>query len=202
MSINRVNISGNLTRDPELRGTKAGSQVLTFGVAVNDRVRNPENPNEWVDRPNFVDCVVFGNRATALQRFLSKGTKVAIEGRLHYSKWQAQDGSNRSKLEVYVDEVEFFTPRQQGQQGGYQPQPQPQQGYQQGGYQNQGYQARPSGYGQQPQQQTYGQGGYVAAAPQQAPAPQQPQQAAPAPAAPSPQQQPPSTEVFDEDIPF
>ena len=106
MSINRVNISGNLTRDPELRATGSGMQILRFGVAVNDRARNQQT-GEWEDRPNFVDCVVFGNRADALSRLLSKGSKVAIEGKLRYSSWETQDGQRRSKLEVVVDEVEF-----------------------------------------------------------------------------------------------
>ena len=127
MSINRVNISGNLTRDPEMRATQTGTQILTFGVAVNDRRRNPQT-GEWEDYPNFIDCVVFGNRAEALSRFLSKGAKVAIEGKLRWSQWE-RDGQKRSKIEVIVDEVEFLSSRQgQSGQGGYQPQqaPQPQ----------------------------------------------------------------------------
>ena len=112
MSINRVNISGNLTRDPELRVTGSGTQILSFGVAVNDRRRNPQT-NEWEDVPNFVDCVVFGARAEPLSRFLSKGSKVALEGRLRYSSWETKDGQRRSKLEVVVDEVEFLSSRNQ-----------------------------------------------------------------------------------------
>lgn len=81
MSINRVNISGNLTRDPELRVTTNGTQVLSFGVAVNDRRRNPQT-GEWEDYPNFVDCTMFGTRAEAVKRYLSKGSKIAIEGKL------------------------------------------------------------------------------------------------------------------------
>ncbi len=111
MSINRVNISGNLTRDPELRSTPGGTQVLTFGVAVNDRRRNQQS-GEWEDVPNFIDCVVFGARAQALSRFLSKGAKVAIEGKLRYSSWE-RDGQKRSKIEVVVDEVEFLSSRNQ-----------------------------------------------------------------------------------------
>ena len=110
MSINRVNITGNLTRSPELKSTAGGTQVLRFGVAVNDRVKNQQT-GEWEDRPNFVDCVVFGNRADALSRLLSKGSKVAIEGKLRYSSWETQDGQRRSKLEVVVDEVEFMSRR-------------------------------------------------------------------------------------------
>ena len=111
MSINRVNISGNLTRDPEMRGTTGGTSVLSFGVAVNDRRRNQQT-GEWEDYPNFVDCVMFGTRAEAISRYLSKGTKVAIEGKLRYSSWE-RDGQRRSKLEVIVDEIEFISRGQQ-----------------------------------------------------------------------------------------
>ena len=113
MSINRVNISGNLTRDPELKTTTGGTSVLTFGVAVNDRRKNPQT-GEWEDVPNYVDCVVFGSRAEPLSRFLSKGSKVAIDGKLRWSSWE-RDGERRSKLEVITDEVEFLSPRGDGQ---------------------------------------------------------------------------------------
>lgn len=114
MSINRVNISGNLTHDPELRATAGGTQILAFGVAVNDRRKNQQT-GEWEDVPNFVDCIVFGQRAEAVSRFLSKGAKVAIEGKLRYSAWENNEGQRRSKLEVIVDEIEFMS-RPQGQQ--------------------------------------------------------------------------------------
>ena len=122
MSINRVNITGNLTRDPELRATAGGTQVLSFGVAVNDRRRNAQT-GEWEDYPNFVDCTMFGTRAEAVSRFLAKGNKVAIEGKLRYSSWE-RDGQRRSKLEVIVDEIEFMSSR--GGQGGYDQLPRPQ----------------------------------------------------------------------------
>ena len=112
MSINRVNISGNLTRDPETRRTNGGMAVLSFGVAVNDRAKNPQT-GEWEDRPNFVDCVMFGTRAEAVSRYLSKGSKVAIGGKLRYSSWE-KDGQRRSKLEVIVDEIEFMSRREDG----------------------------------------------------------------------------------------
>ena len=119
-----MNITGNLTRDPELRATQGGTQVLHLGVAVNDRRRNPQTGN-WEDYPNFIDCVMFGTRAEAIQRYLSKGTKVAIEGRLRYSSWE-RDGQKRSKIEVVIDEIEFMSSRQGGNSGGY--------GQQQGGH--------------------------------------------------------------------
>ena len=109
MRINRVNTTGNLTRDPELRATQSGSQVLSFGVAVNDRRRNPQT-GEWEDYPNYVDCTMFGTRAEAVGRYISKGSKVAIEGKLRYSSWE-RDGQRRSKLEVIVDDIEFMNAR-------------------------------------------------------------------------------------------
>lgn len=107
MSINRCILSGNLTRDPELRSTAGGTSILSFGIAVNDRRKNSQT-GEWEDYPNFVDCTMFGARAEAVGRFLAKGSKVAIEGKLRYSSWE-KDGQRRSKLEVVVDEIEFIS---------------------------------------------------------------------------------------------
>lgn len=114
MSINRVCVTGNLTRDPELRATQSGSQVLSFGIAVNDRRKN-QNTGEWEDYPNFVDCTMFGTRAEKLANYIAKGSKVAIEGKLRFSSWE-RDGERRSKLEVIVDEIEFMSRR--GEQDG------------------------------------------------------------------------------------
>ena len=114
MSINKVVISGCLTRDPELRSTQGGMAILGFGVAVNDRRKNQQT-GEWEDCPNFIDCTMFGSRAQSVSRFLSKGSKVAIEGKLRWSQWE-RDGQKRSKIEVIVDEIELMS-RQQGQLG-------------------------------------------------------------------------------------
>lgn len=112
MSINKVVISGNLTRDPELRQTANGFPVLGFGVAVNDRRKNQQT-GEWEDYPNFIDCTMFGARAESISRFLSKGSKVAIEGKLRWSQWE-RDGQKRSKIEVIVDEIELMSARDGG----------------------------------------------------------------------------------------
>ena len=109
MSINRVIISGNLTRDSELRSTASGLPVLGFGVAVNDRRKNQQT-GEWEDYPNFIDCTMFGARAESLSRYLSKGTKVSVEGKLRWRQWE-REGQKRSKLEVIVDELEFMSSR-------------------------------------------------------------------------------------------
>lgn len=114
MSINRVFVTGNLTSDAELRDTQGGTSYLRMGVAVNDRRKNPQT-GEWEDVPNFVDCVMFGTRAEAIARYLTKGTKVAVDGSLRYSSWE-RDGQRRSKLEVAVRDVEFMSRQQQAQQ--------------------------------------------------------------------------------------
>lgn len=101
MAINVVCVSGNLTRDPEKRGKK-DNPVLSFGIAVNDRVKKGD---EWEDRPNFFDCTVFGNRAKSLSKILKKGMPVTIKGKLHYSSWENDEGEKRSKVDITVEEL-------------------------------------------------------------------------------------------------
>ena len=101
--VNHVVLTGRLTREPELRETAGGTAVLAFGLASNDRVRDQQT-GEYEDRPNFVDCTLFGKRASALSAFLVKGMQVTVEGRLRYSSWE-KDGQKRSKLDVVVDEL-------------------------------------------------------------------------------------------------
>ena len=107
MAVNSVSITGNLTRDPELKATAGGTGVLSMGVAVNERRKDPAT-GEWGDYPTYVDCVVFGNRAEALARILAKGAKVAVHGRLRQDRWQDQDGRSRSRIEVVADEVDLM----------------------------------------------------------------------------------------------
>lgn len=117
MSINKVIVSGNLTRDPELR--QAGTTpVLQFGIAVNDRKKNNQT-GEWEDVPNFFDVVVWGARGESLSRFLTKGTKVIISGRLRWSSWQTNEGDKRSKVEIVAEDVEFMSRNDGGQGGGH-----------------------------------------------------------------------------------
>ena len=100
-----VAISGNLTRDAELRATRSGSRVLSFSVAVNESRRDPQT-GEWKEQPNYVDCTVWGKRAEGLAPHLRKGTKVMVSGRLRWHSWD-QDGERRSKLDVVVDGLDF-----------------------------------------------------------------------------------------------
>lgn len=106
MTINKAIITGNLTRDAELRSTGGGLSVANFAVAVNERVKNNAT-GEWEDRANYIDCTMFGRRAEALAQYMTKGTKVTIEGKLRWSQWE-KNGEKRSKVEVVVDEVELM----------------------------------------------------------------------------------------------
>ena len=113
-SINVVAISGNLTRDAELKENRSGaSSILNFSVAVNDRRKNNET-GEWEDYANYVDCTIFGNRAEKLAQYMTKGTRVALTGKLRFSSWE-KDGQRRSKLTVIANDIEFLS---RGGEGG------------------------------------------------------------------------------------
>lgn len=106
MSINVLIISGNLTRDPVYKVTQGGHELLEFAVAVNDRVRG--NDGKWHDRPNYVDCALWGKRAQALSKYMHKGDKVMVRGSVRYDSWEdAKTGSRRSKLTCTVGDVEL-----------------------------------------------------------------------------------------------
>lgn len=111
--LNTVSIGGNLCRDAELRATASGMAVLTFSVAVNESRKNQQT-GEYEDYPNYVDCTMFGRRAESVSRYLTKGTYVALTGRLHQNRWQNKDGQNRSKLEVTADNIHFESRRLDG----------------------------------------------------------------------------------------
>lgn len=103
--LNTVTLGGNLCRDAELRMAASGTAVLSFSVAVNESVK--DRNGEWSDYPNYIDCTMFGRRAESVAPYLTKGAYVAVVGRLHQNRWKAQDGKNRSKVEVFVDNVHF-----------------------------------------------------------------------------------------------
>lgn len=112
--MNIVVISGNLTRDPNIKVTPSGAKVMDFSVAVNERRKNQQT-GEWESVPHYVDCVIFGKRAESLGNILKKGMKVVVEGRLNYSSWE-RDGQRRSKLEVLANNIELPPRSQQPQQ--------------------------------------------------------------------------------------
>jgi single-strand DNA-binding protein len=116
-NINRVVITGNLTRDPELRSTPGGTSVCSLRVAVNSRRKEAD---QWVDKPNYFDVTVWGAQGENCAQYLSKGRPVAVDGRLNWREWEAQDGSKRQSVDIIADSVQFLGSRDGVQQNGAQ----------------------------------------------------------------------------------
>jgi len=108
-SINRVVLVGNLTRDPELRHTPSGTAVCSLRLAVN--TRRKDESGQWTDKPNYFDITVWGQQGENCAQYLSKGRPVAIDGRLEWREWEAQDGAKRQAVEVVAESVQFLGSR-------------------------------------------------------------------------------------------
>lgn len=107
--MNKITISGNLTRDPELRYTQNGVAVCNFNVAVNRRNRGQQEGQQ--QETDFFRVTVWRQMGEACGKFLAKGRKVLVIGPVSASTYQANDGSTRVQLEVTADEVEFLSSR-------------------------------------------------------------------------------------------
>jgi single-strand DNA-binding protein len=115
-NVNVVVITGNLTRDPELRHTGGGTAVCELRVAVNSRRK--DQSGQWVDKPNYFDVVVFGGQGENCANYLSKGRPVAVEGRLDWREWEAKDGGKRQAVQVIANTVQFLGSRDGSGGGG------------------------------------------------------------------------------------
>jgi single-strand DNA-binding protein len=115
-NVNVVVITGNLTRDPELRSTPGGTSVCKLRVAVNSRRKDSDG--NWVDKPNYFDVTVWGAQGENCANYLSKGRPVAVEGRLDWREWEAQDGSKRQAVEIIANSVQFLGSRSDNAGGG------------------------------------------------------------------------------------
>ncbi len=102
-SLNRVQLIGNLTRDPELRYTPNGTAVCSFGIATN-RSWTTES-GEKKDEAEFHNIVSWNKLAELCSQFLSKGSKVFVEGRLATRTWQAQDGAQKNRTEIVISDM-------------------------------------------------------------------------------------------------
>ena len=110
--INHIVITGNLVRDPELRATTSGTQILNFRLASNHAVKSRQT-GEWESVADYVSCVVLGARAEPLSRILSKGRKVCVSGQLRYREWESE-GQRHSMHEIRVDEVVLMSAPRDG----------------------------------------------------------------------------------------
>ena len=115
-NINRVVLTGNLTRDPELRNLPSGTAVCSLRLAVNTRRKG--SSGDWEDKPNYFDVTVWGAQGENCARFLAKGRPVALDGRLEWREWQDKEGNNRQSVEIVADSVQFLGGRDDAPTGG------------------------------------------------------------------------------------
>jgi single-strand DNA-binding protein len=111
-NINRVVLTGNLTRDPELRSTPSGTSVCSLRIACNTRRKDASG--EWVDKPNYFDVTVWGAQGENCATYLAKGRPVAVDGRLEWREWEDQNGNKRQAVDIVADSVQFLGGREDG----------------------------------------------------------------------------------------
>jgi single-strand DNA-binding protein len=116
-NINRVVLTGNLTRDPELRSLPSGTSVCNLRIASNTR-RKDQSTGEWVDKPNYFDVTVWGAQGDNCAQYLAKGRPVAVDGRLEWREWQDQQGNKRQSVDIIADSVQFLGSREGSENGG------------------------------------------------------------------------------------
>jgi single-strand DNA-binding protein len=115
-NINRVVLTGNLTRDPELRNLPSGMAVCSLRIACN--TRRKDNSGNWVDKPNYFDVTVWGAQGENCAQYLAKGRPVAVDGRLEWREWDDKEGHKRQSVDIIADSVQFLGSREGGENGG------------------------------------------------------------------------------------
>ena len=115
-NINRVVLTGNLTRDPELRSLPSGMSVCSLRLAVNTRRKGASG--DWEDKPNYFDVTVWGAQGENCAQYLSKGRPVAVDGRLEWREWETENGQKRQAIDIIADSVQFLGSREGGENGG------------------------------------------------------------------------------------
>jgi len=110
-NINRVVLTGNLTRDPDLRTLPtSGNSVCSLRLACNGRRKNNET-GQWEDQPNYFDITVWGAQGENCAKYLSKGRPVAIDGRLQWREWTDKEGNKRQSVDIIAESVQFLGSR-------------------------------------------------------------------------------------------
>jgi single-strand DNA-binding protein len=115
-NINRVVLTGNLTRDPELRSTSGGTSVCSLRLACNTRRKDASG--NWTDKPNYFDVTVWGMQGENCAQYLQKGRPVAVDGRLEWREWEDKQGNKRQSVDIIADSVQFLGSREGGENGG------------------------------------------------------------------------------------
>jgi single-strand DNA-binding protein len=111
-TLNRVTMIGNLTKDPESRAAGLHT-IASFGIAVNRKSKGPDGqPKEDV---SFFDCEAWNKTGELVMQYLKKGRSVLVEGRLQQDRWQSPEGQSRSKVKIVVENIQFLSPKVEGQ---------------------------------------------------------------------------------------
>lgn len=113
-NVNTVVLVGNLTKDPELRTTSGGTSVANLRLAVNSSERSG---GEWTERPSYFDVTVWGNQAQSCEKYLSKGSPIAVHGRLRQERWQAKEGGERSRVVIVAATIQFLSSKSKSGSG-------------------------------------------------------------------------------------
>ena len=121
-NINRVIVTGNLTRDPGLRATGGGMAICALRIATNTR-RKDAGSGEWTDKPNYFNVTIFGRQGENAAQYLSKGRPIAVDGRLEWREFTDKDGNKREAIEIVADNIQFLGGRDDagGGSGGFTP---------------------------------------------------------------------------------
>ncbi len=121
--LNKVILIGRLTRDAELRYSSSGTPICRFSIANSTRKKVGDS---WTEESNFFDAVLMGKRGEALHRYLTKGTQIGVEGELRQDRWE-KDGEKKSRIEIWVTDIQLLASSGGGNRGGGAPQRAPQQ---------------------------------------------------------------------------
>lgn len=108
-NINRVVLVGRLTSDPELRALPSGASVCGLRVACNTTRKNSDG--DYTEKPNFFNVSVFGATGESVHRYMSRGRRVAIDGRLAWREWDTPDGVKRQAVDIVAESVQFLDGR-------------------------------------------------------------------------------------------
>jgi len=115
-STNRVVLIGNLTRDPELRELPSGNSVCNLRIACNGIRRDAEG--EYRERPLYFDVATFGGLAESVARYMHKGSRVSVDGRLEWSEWETPEQQKRQAVSVVAENIQFLDPPATRGEGG------------------------------------------------------------------------------------
>jgi single-strand DNA-binding protein len=108
INVNRVVLVGRLTHDPELRALPSGTSVCELRVACNSTRKDRDGG--YREKPNYFAVSAYGGAAESSTRYLSRGSRVAIDGRLEWQQWETRDGQKRQTVKILADTVQFLDP--------------------------------------------------------------------------------------------